>query len=254
AMAPLCASRLAVAAVIAAVVVAAVAVAAGTPSAAVAAPRVPIDGRSANRQFVSDPSHAVEEVGVFHDHGSLKCLPSLAPMCNLETHMELDSVRKCLPPGYSAEAVAARSEFARIESMVAAALPVSITSCCYAKATIEDIRRALVRLAPTIHCSKDQSPPLSALPGDGSDVLPGGPVTTWGSVVIPGDDSLWCCDSQNYAPEDPANRPCCVDGCYDIVDALGWLGYTIDNCCALSSNRKQYGRVCPPGTINLVRV
>lgn len=248
-MVPLCASRLAAAAVVAAAVVAAVVVTAASRTVAVAAPRVPTDGRLTKRQFISSPEYEAEAVDV-HDDESLKCLPSLAPTCNLEEHMELALIRKCLPQGYSAAARAARVKFSRIESMVAAAHPVSNFACCYDRTTIENIRMALVGLAPAIHCSTGQSSTPPALPDALDDVLPDGLGSTWGSVVIPGDDRLWCCDSQNYAPEDPSNRPCCVDGCYEIADTLGWLGYTIDSCCALLSNREQYGRVCPPGTIN----
>lgn len=248
-MSSLCAPRLAAAAVLAAVVAAAIAVATA-PTAAVAAPWVPPGGRVAKRLAVSTRAGAMVATSSSEEQ-ALVCLPALAPMCDLGAHLELASMEKCLPRGSTEKALAARSAFAHIESMVAAAWPVSTGSCCYAKATIVDIQVSLVALAPAVRCSTGA--PLSGAPNK-LDLTIGGSATTWGSVIIHGDDRFRCCDAQNYAPDDPAHRPCCVDGCYEMAATLGWMGYTLDSCCAHLNNREQYGRVCPPGTLNQVLV
>lgn len=266
-MVPLRTPRLATVAVVSATVAAAVAVAV-TPSVAVAAPRAPSGGRVAGRPTAVDEATAVTATA---DGEGWECLPALAPTCDLEAHMDLPSMEKCLPDStHSQHTLAAHSAFASIKAMVAAAHPAAHPSaagtCCFAKKTLVDIHAALVALAPSVHCVTGVG---VALPGILNDVMsplsnvPSGITfpTGWagsslgsGSVVIPGDNRLWCCDAQHYAPNDPANRPCCVDGCYVMAATFGWMGFNLDSCCGLLNNREQYGRVCPPGTIRMVLV
>ncbi|KAK1869837.1 hypothetical protein I4F81_012302 [Pyropia yezoensis] len=256
-MAPRCAPRLAAAAAVAAAAVAAavVVVVPAPAAAAVAAPRVPTGGHDAASRLTVFQGVGDKAVvgGANEEDEPLQCLPSLAPACDLGAHLALPSMEKCLPRARTEEAAAARSAFARIESLVAAARPAPTGPCCYATAAVVAIQEALVALAPAVRCPTGA--PISAGTGASTNWGEGGgPTAGSNSVVIPGDDRLWCCDAQHYAPNDPAHRPCCVDGCYEMAATLGWLGYTLDSCCVVLNNREQYGRVCPAGTLNQVLV